>query len=74
MCHQYIVSTILPFVHSIWLAGTILAAGLARLIVSISRKMPVLAKFIDEKRIEKEPITLLGELAIGVLVIVAIFL
>jgi hypothetical protein len=59
--HQAAVSAVLPFIHTMWLSTCVLMAFLTKAVVFAARKIPVLARYVSEERLDKEPITLIGE-------------
>lgn len=56
------VTSVLPFVHSFWIAVSVLVLLLSRTFIWVSRRVPILTRFLNEDRVEREPITLIGEI------------
>jgi hypothetical protein len=59
--YQLSVSYVLPFIHTVWMIVCVVMAALSKLFIWVSRRVPLLSKFLNQERIEKEPITLIGE-------------
>jgi hypothetical protein len=64
--HELLVSGVLPFVHTFWLLGCVAMAIATKAVIWMSRKIPKVARSLNQERVEKEPITLIGEVAAAV--------
>jgi hypothetical protein len=69
-----LISLALPLVHSVWMFLFVIAVLAARGIVWLGGRLSRLSKFLSDERIEKEPITLVGEFAAALLVITAVII
>ena len=64
----FLASVCLPIVHSVWMLIFALATVAAGAASWLSRKIPDLSRFLSKKRIETEPISLIGEFAAALVV------
>ena len=66
LLRQVIISMALPFAHTLWLMLCVVMALLSKLCVWAGRGMPLISRYLSEERIEREPITLIGELTAAI--------
>jgi hypothetical protein len=61
---------VLPFVHIAWLLIYFVAAVVARELTWVGKKLPFFGRILSQERIEKSPITLIGEIAAGLILVI----